>query len=80
MDELLPCPFCGAGETIMSEKHMPPRMSGPGQLISVEIRHWCQKYGYGLSRLNVCIAAQTHEAVVLMWNTRPGCQDQSQNG
>ena len=38
---LLPCPMCGAGETRVDEAHLPPRMSGPGALVSVTIHHWC---------------------------------------
>lgn len=30
--KLMPCPMCGAGETRIDEKHLPPRMSGPGAL------------------------------------------------
>jgi len=35
-----PCPFCG-GQPELSETHLPPRMSGPGALVSVTVRHWC---------------------------------------
>lgn len=35
------CPLCGGGETREEGKYLPPRMSGPGALISYVIRHWC---------------------------------------
>ena len=49
---LKPSPFCGGGETQVHESHMPPRMSGPGDLISVEVRHWCWPMPGVLSRSN----------------------------
>jgi hypothetical protein len=69
-EELLPCPFCGAGETRIDEKHMPPRMSGPGELIAAEVRHWCDRSGGALSRMNVVMAGRTREDVVAAWNCR----------
>lgn len=37
------CPFCGGGETRIDESHLSPTMKGPGALIAVTIRHWCNR-------------------------------------
>jgi hypothetical protein len=68
--DLKPCPFCGAGETQVHESHMPPRMSGPGDLISVEVRHWCGPMPGVLSRSNVVMAGRDHESAMAAWNRR----------
>jgi hypothetical protein len=69
---LLPCPFCGAGETRTDETHLPPRMSGPGALVSVEIRHWCAPMEGMLSRSSVAFAGRDHAAAAAAWNRRTG--------
>lgn len=67
--ELLPCPFCGAGDTVVGEQRLPPTMRGPGALISVMIRHWCEKLpgvvGGGLE-----FRGRDHASAVAAWNRR----------
>ena len=77
--KLLPCPFCGSqapepyaeGNTVddgwvVAEARLPPRMDGPGALISVEVRHWC---GYG-SRSIIKIMGRDHAEAERLWNRR----------
>lgn len=49
---------------------MPPKMSGPGELISAEVRHWCGRVEGTLSRMNVVMAGRTREDAVAAWNRR----------
>lgn len=70
MDEPLPCPFCGSAEVDIQENRLGPKMSGgPGALISVHLRHWCQS-SKGLHACTVQIREHTREAVIKLWNTR----------
>lgn len=74
---LNPCPMCGAGETRIDEKHLPPRMSGPGALISVVIHHWCND---PLTKIPGAIfehrevRGRDHASAVAAYNRRPGHQ------
>jgi hypothetical protein len=67
--DLLPCPRCNAGETRWQFKHLSPRMSGPGQMISAEIIHACPRSA-GCHRINTIITGRTREDVVDLWNKR----------
>ncbi|MFV0673621.1 hypothetical protein [Variovorax sp. tm] len=64
MAELLPCPFCGAGESRIDHQNMWTGMRS--QLVCVHIRHWCEKP----SRSHLCITANTEEEAVDEWNKR----------
>lgn len=64
MAELLPCPFCGAGESRIDHQNMWTGMRN--QLVCVHIRHWCEKP----SRSHLCITANTEEEAVAEWNGR----------
>ena len=70
LDELKPCPFCGGGETHIRPRHMPPRMSGPGELISIDIIHWCPRLEGQLSRTSVTFAGREWEPARDAWNRR----------
>lgn len=63
-ETLLPCPFCGAGESRIDHQNMWTGMRN--QLVCVHIRHWCEKP----SRSHLCITANTEEEAVTEWNTR----------
>ena len=63
-ETLLPCPFCGAGESRIDHQNMWTGMRN--QLVCVHIRHWCEKP----SRSHLCITANTEEEAVAEWNKR----------
>jgi hypothetical protein len=64
---LLPCPFCGAGETRVDANYHPPTMSKPGSLITVKIIHWCE--GAGL-RTTISVVGRDHIDAQNKWNQR----------
>jgi len=68
---LLPCPFCGAGETRVREIRAPGvHMSGrQPALISVEIQHDCDRVP-GQVRGGVVLAGRDHESAAAAWNRR----------
>ena len=71
--ELLPCPFCGAGEIDINETplNLMPRMDGkPSPIVSVEIRHWCGPLEGMLGRLNVRMAGRDKASAIAAWNRR----------
>lgn len=63
--ELLPCPFCGDGETQFREvKHW----TGTHHIvISVEINHWCE---YENQNLVINVKGVTYDEVIARWNRR----------
>ena len=65
MTELLPCPFCKAGETIIDEQTYWAGMRS--QIISASVRHWCPKNPL---QSYIEIKAKTKEEAVALWNTR----------
>ena len=67
---LLPCPFCGKGETDVREYRLPPSMSGKSSLISVEINHWCPVMPGGLTRRSVSFAGREATDAIAAWNRR----------
>ena len=71
---LLPCPMCGAGETRVDEKHLSPRMSGPGALVSVVIHHWCNDPStkiYGSIFEHREVRGRDHASAEASYNRRP---------
>lgn len=66
-DDLLPCPFCGAGTTIVQPNNYWTGMSS--QVISVEIRHWCEK-PTGIQGSGITMRAKTEEEARAKWNNR----------
>lgn len=70
MMQLKDCPFCAAGETIVSEQRLSPRMDGKEPaLISVTIRHWCGRFP-GVVANHIEIRARDHESAFAAWNQR----------
>lgn len=66
-EALLPCPFCGAGQTqFQSEDYWTGQRS---KTLSVTIRHWCEIKPGELSVV-FGIKAKTEEAAIAKWNTR----------
>lgn len=72
---LLPCPFCGGGETRISENRHSPTMSGNGGLISVEINHWCPAVPGQPSRNTVTRTGRDHASAIAAWNRRAPSAD-----
>ena len=67
MDDLLPCPFCGAGETRFHES---THWTGLSQsVISVRIHHWCPREE-GQPSSHMEIAGRTRADAIAKWNTR----------
>lgn len=62
---LLPCPFCGGGETLVDEQKFWTGMSS--QVISAVVRHWCPKSP--LSSI-IELKAKAVEEAVALWNRR----------
>ena len=68
MDErLIPCPFCGAGETQIRPNTYWTGMRS--QIISVEVRHWCEETT-GVRGSSVTMRAQTEDEAIAKWNKR----------
>lgn len=65
---LLPCPFCGAGETQVIPKSHWGGMSS--HLLSVTVRHWCERAPSGLSGGHIDRVGKTHEEAIAQWNHR----------
>jgi hypothetical protein len=67
----LPCPFCGGGETQIYEDRMESVMGIKGDLVAVEIHHWCD---HDLStdspRSATKIKAHDHKGAEMAWNRR----------
>lgn len=71
-DDLLRCPFCGAGEyrIDVSRLNNMPRMDGKvSAIISVTIYHWCRA-GEGRRRMMVQVVGRDREDAVAQWNAR----------
>lgn len=67
-DSLLPCPFCGAGQTLIKPNTYWTGMKS--EVISVEVRHWCDETT-GIRGSNVTMRAKTQAEAVEKWNRRP---------
>ncbi len=74
-DYLLPCPFCGGGEYRGSATHLPPRMDGPGALVSFTIRHWCFGSVSGAVRSSREVRAAEPDWAIQEWNRRAGSEE-----
>lgn len=67
-DALLPCPFCGSGQTLVKPITYWTGMSS--QTISVEVRHWCDEV-IGIRGSGVVMRAKTEAEAIEKWNRRP---------
>ncbi len=67
---LLPCPFCGGGEYQGKPTHLPPRMEGPGALITFTILHWCEGSAWGTVASTRQVRAREVEPAIAEWNRR----------
>lgn len=65
--DLLPCPFCGAGETQVRENTHWTGMSSV--IISVEVMHWCPRQT-GVRGSGVQMRGKTEDEAVAAWNRR----------
>lgn len=75
MDDLLPCPFCGAGETRFHES---THWTGLSQsVISVRIHHWCPR-DEGQPSSHMEIAGRTRADAIAKWNTRAALAERAQ--
>lgn len=68
-DALLPCPFCGAGQTYIHVNKGPWNGRGYGEPVSVEVRHWCADIPGQLSRM-IAVAGRDESSAIAAWNRR----------
>ena len=68
---LAPCPRCNRvpDDKEIRETHLPPRMSGPGALISVQITHHCL-FAPGLPYIVTSVRGRDHAQCEEGWNRR----------
>lgn len=66
-DELLPCPFCGAGETKIHETQYWTGLQSI--VIAARVHHWCVR-GAGQPGSRMEIAGKTREDAIANWNGR----------
>lgn len=77
--ELMPCPFCGAGQTYMHVNKGPWNGIGHGEPVSVEVRHWCADVPGQLSRM-IAVAGRDGSSAIAAWNRRTPQPTQAQAG
>lgn len=68
-DDLLPCPFCGAGEFRVEESTHWTGMQSV--VLSVTVRHWCPR-PEGQPMSHIALAGKTREDAIARWNRRVG--------
>lgn len=71
MRELEPCPFCGAGKTLIEENGKVWAGSRYSEPLSVSVRHWCAPVEGQPSRMIERIGRDRASAVKA-WNLRNG--------
>ena len=70
---LLPCPFCGAGETRIDEQTYWTGMRS--QVSSVNLRHFCADADDAFVKASITIRARTREQAAAAWNTRAALKE-----
>lgn len=73
--ELKPCPFCGAGETMIHVNQGTWTGRGYGEPVSVEVRHWCKEEPGQPSRAIIRVGRDEASAMAA-WNRRPASIEQ----
>lgn len=73
--ELLPCPFCGAGTTEVQENGRPWLGTRWGDPVSVSVRHWCDHVDGQPSRMIERVGRDRTSAIDA-WNRRAALQSQ----
>lgn len=66
---LLPCPFCGGGETQIHVNKGTWNGRGYGEPVSVEVRHWCESELGQPSRM-ISRAGRDESSAIAAWNRR----------
>lgn len=66
---LLPCPFCGGGETQIHVNKGTWNGRGHGEPVSVEVRHWCESEQGQPSRM-ISRAGRDEASAIAAWNRR----------
>lgn len=66
-EKLKPCPFCGAGQTLLKPETLWTGMSN--KLVSVTVQHWCEKEDGNLQSF-LQVKRKTQEEAIAAWNTR----------
>ena len=66
---LLPCPFCGGGETHIHVNKGTWTGQGYGEPVSVEVRHWCESEQGQPSRM-ISRAGRDESSAIAAWNRR----------
>ena len=77
--ELMPCPFCGAGESQIHVNKGTWNGRGYGEPVSVEVRHWCTDVPGQPSRM-ISRAGRDAASATAAWNTRTPQPTQAQAG
>ena len=73
MTEVLPCPFCKAGETCIQVNYLNRGLhmgKTENPVISAEVRHWCEPITGQPNRLSITMVGRDEADAVSRWNTR----------
>lgn len=70
-NKLSPCPFCGAGKTIIEPNGRMWTGMKYGDPVSVSVRHWCEPVAGQPSRM-IERVGRDEESAVVAWNVRAG--------
>lgn len=67
-EELKPCPFCGAGETLIVENGKVWSGMKYSEPVSVSVRHWCPNPGQPTRMIERI--GKDRESAIAAWNSR----------